>query len=498
VPLFGDERVKAFGGETAIEPPVDHGRRGAGTVPQAEHRLQRKGAVGRRFVEVHSKTTLGVRGEFLGPHGLAGFGPAQADRMPTRRGLTEEVIEGHHPVHFRAGQVQDVGQDRDGVRRDIAEGCLDRMEHFDQGARTAFHVLDDPLNCLAFGWKHLFHRSLEYTPCPACTIPAAMQLNRFDLNLLIALDALLQEKNVTRAAERVFVSQPAMSAALQKLREFFDDQLLVRVGRDMQLTPRGLSLVEPVREALLRIQATLGTQPSFDPGTVQRTFTLIVSADALLRVMPAVFRRLAREAPGIRCHVEHFSETTLSRLEYGDADLFLGLNSLRLFGLRAFPDSLRIVDLRPVRWLCAVAKDHPTVGEQITEQQYLALPHVFGWPSGHTIPLEELVRRLLSAELDVRATTQGLLEIPFMLQGTQLVATLPEHLAQTLAKLAPIKLMPVPFETPDTREVVIWHKRNEPDPGHAWLREILIEAARDFQPTTSTATSPHGAASGPP
>jgi DNA-binding transcriptional LysR family regulator len=308
-----------------------------------------------------------------------------------------------------------------------------------------------------------------------------MQLNRFDLNLLLTLDALLHEKNVTRAAERVFISQPAMSAALQKLREFFDDPLLVRVGRDMQLTPRGLSLVEPVREVLLRIQATLGTQPTFDPGTAQRTFTLIVSADALLRVMPIVFRRLAQEAPGIRCHVEHFSETTLSRLEHGDADVFLGLNSLRLFGLREFPESLRIVDLRPVKWLCAVAKDHPTVGDEMTGAQYLALPHVFGWPSGHTLPLEELVRRLLSADLDVRATTQGLLEIPFMLAGTQLVATLPEDLARTLAKLAPVKLLPVPFETPDTREVIIWHERNEPDPGHAWLREVLIAAA---QPTS--------------
>ena len=318
-----------------------------------------------------------------------------------------------------------------------------------------------------------------------------MQLNRFDLNLLIALDALLHEKNVTRAAERVFVSQPAMSAALQKLREFFDDQLLVRIGRDMQLTPRGLSLVGPVREALLQVQATLGTQPTFDPGTVQRTFTLIVSADALLRVMPTVFQRLSREAPGIRCHIEHFSETTLSRLEYGDADLFIGLNSLRLFGLREFPESLRIVDLRPVRWLCAVAHDHPTVGDTITEAQYLALPHVFGWPNSHTVPLEELVRRLLSADLDVRATTQGLLEIPFMLAGTQLVATLPEDLARTLAKLAPIRLLPVPFATPDTHEVVIWHKRNEPDPGHAWLREVLISAA------TSSGSS-RGDASDPP
>ncbi len=318
-----------------------------------------------------------------------------------------------------------------------------------------------------------------------------MQLNRFDLNLLIALDALLHEKNVTRAAERVFISQPAMSAALQKLREFFEDPLLVRVGRDLQLTPRGLSLVGPVREALLQVQATLGTQPTFDPRTVQRTFTLIVSADALLRVMPTVLQRLSREAPGIRCHIEHFSETTLSRLEYGDADLFIGLNSLRLFGLREFPESLRIVNLRPVRWLCAVANDHATVGDTISEEEYLALPHVFGWPSGHTVPLEELVRRLLRAELDIRATTQGLLEIPFMLAGTQLVATLPEELARTLAKLAPIKLLPVPFETPDTHEVIIWHRRNEPDPGHAWLREVLIGAA------TSSGSS-HDAAGDPP
>jgi DNA-binding transcriptional LysR family regulator len=305
-----------------------------------------------------------------------------------------------------------------------------------------------------------------------------MQLNRFDLNLLIALDALLHEKNVTRAAERVFVSQPAMSAALQKLRDYFNDQLLVRVGRDMELTPRGLSLVEPVREALLRIQATLGTQPTFDPATVQRTFTLIVSADAILRVMPAVFRRLSREAPGIQCHVEHFSETTLSRLEYGDADLYLGLNSLRLFGLRSFPETLRIIDLRPVRWVCVVSRDHPSVGDQITEAEYLTLPHVFGWPSGHTIPLEELVRRLMNADIDVRATTQGLLEIPSLIVGTELVATLPEHLAVTLEKFAPVKVMALPFTTPETREVVIWHKRNEPDPGHAWLRDIVIEAAR--------------------
>jgi DNA-binding transcriptional LysR family regulator len=128
-----------------------------------------------------------------------------------------------------------------------------------------------------------------------------MQLNRFDLNLLIALDALLREKNVTRAAERVFVSQPAMSAALHKLREYFNDPLLVRVGREMELTSRGESLVEPVREALLRIQMMLGTQPTFDPKTARRDFTVIMSEEAVPGVLPPLLRTLANEAPSSMC-----------------------------------------------------------------------------------------------------------------------------------------------------------------------------------------------------
>ncbi|HTT03420.1 MAG TPA: LysR family transcriptional regulator [Steroidobacteraceae bacterium] len=306
-----------------------------------------------------------------------------------------------------------------------------------------------------------------------------MQLNRFDLNLLIALDALLHEKNVTRAAERVFVSQPAMSAALQKLRDYFSDPLLVRVGRDMELTPRGLSLVEPVREALLSIQATLGTQPSFDPATVKRTFTVIVTDEAAPRTVAALLRRLAREAPGIQCHIEQVSQTSLTRLEYGDADLCLCLDILRLFGLRSYPDSLRVVELRPVRWVCAVCRDHPTVTDELTLPQYQALAHVFARPNGHTAPVEELVRRLLNMDIDVRATAQSLLELPFMLPGTPLAATLPERIATLVAPLLPLKTLALPFDVLDGHEVLLWHKRNEPDPGHAWLRTLLIEVARE-------------------
>jgi len=301
-----------------------------------------------------------------------------------------------------------------------------------------------------------------------------MQFNHFDLNLLIALDVLLREKNVTRAAERVHLSQPAMSAALHKLREYFDDPLLVRVGREMELTPRGLSLMEPVREALLSIQATLGTQPTFTPGTAQREFTVIVSEEAVPGFLPAILRRMAAEAPGIRCRIELISQTALSRLEYGEADLCLCLDHLKLYEVREYPESLRMVRLRPVRWICAVDRDHPTVGDTITTEQYFSLPQVFGRPTGHTASAEELVRRLLDIDLRVHITVPSLLHLPLVLHGTRLVATLPERVAQMFAATWPIKTSPLPFETPPMHEILLWHKRNESDPAHAWLRDLIV------------------------
>ena len=131
-----------------------------------------------------------------------------------------------------------------------------------------------------------------------------MPLPRFDLNLLIALDVLLREKNVTRAAERLYLSQPAASAALNRLRALLQDPLLVRAGRDMELTPRARALVEPVRAALLQIESALGAEAQFSPATARREFVLVLSEEAVPELLPAIVRMLAAEAPGIRCHTE--------------------------------------------------------------------------------------------------------------------------------------------------------------------------------------------------
>jgi len=308
-----------------------------------------------------------------------------------------------------------------------------------------------------------------------------MQFHRFDLNLLIALDTLLREKNITRAAEKVFVSQPAMSAALHRLRDYFGDPLLIRVGRDMELSPRGQSLVEPVREALLLIQATLGTQPSFTAATTQREFTLIMSEEAVPDLLPALLERVSSEAPGIRINIELVTQSALSRLEYGDVDLCLCLDSLRLFEARAYPDTLRSVRLRQVRWICAVDRDHPSVGDSITAEQYFSLPHVFGRPNGYTASAQELVRRLLDIDLQVHMTVPSLLHLPLVLRGTRMVATLPERVAYMVSATMPIKTFLLPVETPTMHEILLWHKRNDSDPAHAWLRELVVRLTQSRQ-----------------
>src|SRR5208283_5254274 len=273
---------------------------------------------------------------------------------------------------------------------------------------------------------------LRWRPSPPAP---CMQFHRFDLNLLIALDTLLREKNITRAAEKVFVSQPAMSAALHRLRDYFGDPLL--------------------------IQATLGTQPSFTAATTQREFTLIMSEEAVPDLLPALLERVSSEAPGIRINIELVTQSALSRLEYGDVDLCLCLDSLRLFEARAYPDTLRSVRLRQVRWICAVDRDHPSVGDSITAEQYFSLPHVFGRPNGYTASAQELVRRLLDIDLQVHMTVPSLLHLPLVLRGTRMVATLPERVAYMVSATMPIKTFLLPVETPTMHEILLWHKRND-------------------------------------
>ena len=304
-----------------------------------------------------------------------------------------------------------------------------------------------------------------------------MPLPRFDLNLLVALDALLREKNITRAAERLYLSQPATSGALNRLRTLLGDPILVRAGRSMELTPRARALVEPVRAALLQIESALGAAPEFDPATARHEFVLLVSEEAVVELLPAFVRRLAAEAPGIRCHTELVSAVTLSRLAQGEAHLGLCMDQAHVYQARGYPETLRQRRLRPVRWVAAVAADHPTIGPSMSLDEYLAAPHAFGVPGHHRGPAEELVRLLLGVDLYVQLTVPSLLHLPLLLPGTRFVATLPERVARHFESLLPIRTVALPFATPPLHEALLWHERFDADPAHRWLRELVADLA---------------------
>lgn len=307
-----------------------------------------------------------------------------------------------------------------------------------------------------------------------------MPLNRFDLNLLIALDALLRERNVTRAAERVCISQPAMSGALQRLREYFEDPLLVRIGRDMELTPRAQSLVKPVREILLLTQSTLESRPTFEPQTAGRAFTLVMSDYCLRVFMSQALRHICAVAPCLQINVESIGGTTMARLESGEVDLCLIPDHARLWGPADTAGLFRRERLFSDRWACVVDREHPTVRDELTLEQYLELPHAFARFGGATVTIEQLALNRLARDVRVAATAPGFVSAALMVPGTTLVATVQERLAKMLETTTPIRLLKPPIDLPVVHESMVWHERSEADPGHQWLRQTLAAIAAAF------------------
>lgn len=300
-----------------------------------------------------------------------------------------------------------------------------------------------------------------------------MHFNRFDLNLLVALDVLLEEKSVTRASERLFMSQPAMSGALQRLRERFNDPLLVRVGRSMELTPRAKALVEPVHEILLQIQNTIDVEPEFDPATVRRTFTVLMSDFVSTVVMPEVVRRTATEAPGIKIGVQMLGVRAHDNLESGQADLIIrGLVDPERES-KLVTDNMHTEELFVEQWVCVADAKHPSIGKQLSLEDYTSLPHVSHDFGRKTPVLESISHAQISLDIDVRASAPNFSTLMFMLPGTELLALIPRRLAEMLANYIDVRLFEPPIELQPLHEIQIWHDRHELDAGHAWLRGIF-------------------------
>jgi LysR family nod box-dependent transcriptional activator len=299
-----------------------------------------------------------------------------------------------------------------------------------------------------------------------------VNLASIDLNLLVALDAILSERHLTRAGERLGVTQPTMSHTLARLRRLFDDDLLLRVGRDYELTPLAQDLREPLRDILKNIERTIERRPAFNPSTDERTFTIAASDYATYLVFQPALRRLQDEAPGVRLKLFPLHEIGRA-VETGDIDLAIWPSSIG----PELPHEVLFTD----RWVAVAWSGNEEVDETISLEQCLALPHV-AYGAGLDARLGILEKTLTASHPEARIamSVESFFLLPFMLTSTRYIALVHERLARRLAGMGEIKILQLAFDTEPVTEAIYWHPRLTPDPAHRWFREMLVQCTADM------------------
>jgi DNA-binding transcriptional LysR family regulator len=298
----------------------------------------------------------------------------------------------------------------------------------------------------------------------------AMHLAGVDLNLLVALDALLAERSVTHAAARVGITQPAMSHALARLRDLCGDPLLVRTPRGMLPTPRAEALATPIRRALADIEGALQADARFDPHAAQRTFTLATTDYGELVVLPPLLAHLSREAPGVDLRVGPVPDDLSGALERGDVDLAIA------FIRRDASAAIRTRKLVDDRFVCVMRKGHPATKRPLTLERFVALRHAMVAPRGRAggVVDDALAARGLTRH--VVLALPHFLATALVVARSDLVATLAERIARLFAVSHGLAIVKPPLELRGFSIHACWHERRNADPALAWLRNAVADA----------------------
>jgi LysR family nod box-dependent transcriptional activator len=303
-----------------------------------------------------------------------------------------------------------------------------------------------------------------------------LRLSSIDLNLLVALDSLLAERNVTRAALRVGMTQPGMSNALARLRRLFDDELLVRSGRTFILSPRAEELVAPVSDILARIQQTFEASASFDPARDERHFCISASDYATLVLIGPLVRRLSVEAPGVTVDVEPRSPDVPKLLAEDKVDFVI--EPLELMPAARFPRQRLLRD----HWLSAVWAGNPHVGSHMTKETFLALGHmVYSIGPSHQLALPDQFLRASGIDRKIEYSVESFLLAPFLLKGTNLTTLIPSRTRPAIEQSGDITFVPPPYPVPDITEYLWWHPRHTTDAAHTWFRSRFALVAAEIE-----------------
>lgn len=297
--------------------------------------------------------------------------------------------------------------------------------------------------------------------------------SKIDLNLLAALDALLTERNVTRAARRLNLSQPALSAQLARLRRLFGDPLLLPAQRGLIPTQRALDLQEPLRRALEEIRGVLLAGSAFDPATADLTVSMAASDYGQYAVLMPLAVALGREAPGLRLAFRALDAANLAQqMERGEVDVALMTPQIA-------PARLRMRNLFEERYVAILRRNHPAAGGVLDLDTYCGLEHVvvspqgggFAGPADDALAAHGRVRR-------VALSAASFLIVPELIERSDMVALIPERIARDRADR--LQMFAPPLPVPGFSIAMVWHDRTNDHPAQRWLRTRLLAAGQSI------------------
>lgn len=294
-----------------------------------------------------------------------------------------------------------------------------------------------------------------------------------DFRLLLAFDALLAERHVSRAAAAVGLSQPAMSHALAKLRQQFGDPLLVRTSTGFEPTPKALELIEPVRDAIRQVNGLFTGGSTFDPGTSTDLYTVRMGDMNEVLFLPPLLRRLQEAAPNIRLTVQHFPPSeTVRALEASAIDFAVS-------ALIKHSKSVHSLELAKDRMVCVMRRGHPAATGRLTTRDFLDLRHLRIVQSAGDMRFIEEALAKRGLQRRVMATTPHWLAASYLIETSDLVTALPQSIVGRLTSTGRFAVRPLPLGGNEFSWRLYWHRRYEARPGHRWLRSQFEAAARD-------------------
>ncbi|SFG42857.1 transcriptional regulator, LysR family [Novosphingobium sp. CF614] len=304
-----------------------------------------------------------------------------------------------------------------------------------------------------------------------------MRFGRLDLNLLVALDALLTERSVSLAADKLCLSQSATSSALGRLRDYFGDELLVVKGRNMILTSRAEELIEPVRAVLEQIRTTITVAPPFDPATADRQIRIMASDYSTQVLLSHALALMEKEAPGIRFEIQPMNDSPVETLERGYIDLLLTID----YAISTDHPSQVLFedDYVVLGW-----EDNPAMQGEMTRELYFQLGHVtarFG--KARVAAFDEWFVKRQKQQRRVEVVAPTFLSLAGLVIGTNRIATVHRRMAETFARNLPLVTRETPFTIPPIREAVQWHVSNTNDPALRWVVERLAQCSEGRAPT---------------